>query len=285
MEGRVHHRPRARVERDLLLVGDEAAQLDASLQTLGARRVAQSVFLRPSSREHGADPRFRQGQGLEQQARPLVRLQPADPEDVVREGPGTQAPGQRRRVIQRLAFEAVVAAQPVRHRPRVREDPLHLSEVGGVPPLHGVADGDVLGDLRREGRVLRKVEVVVERPVLMEDPGHLAVGAHVEGRELEGDHEVGARLAEVEHPPLIGLAQDLVLVAPSEGDAHRLDLVPERRRARPRARPRGRWPRRRARTGPAWSRPRPSFWWRAHYSARAGCQAPGPVLGPRPGLA
>jgi hypothetical protein len=65
----------------------------------------------------------------------------------------------------------------------------------------------------------------------MEDPGHLAVGAHVEGRELEGDHEVGARLAEVEHPPLIGLAQHLVFVAPAERDPHRLDLVAERPRA------------------------------------------------------
>ena len=62
----------------------------------------------------------------------------------------------------------------------------------------------------------------------MEDPGHLAVGAHVEGRELQGDDKVGAGLAEVEHPPLIGLAQHLVLVAPPEGDADRLHLVAER---------------------------------------------------------
>ena len=177
MERRVHHGARARVERDLLLVGNEAAQLDAPFQPSRPRGLPQGILLRPPSGEDGAQLRPGEGERIEQQARPLVRLQAADPEDVVGEASRAQTARRRRRVVEGRALETVVAAEPIRHRLRVREDPLHLPQVGGVPALHGVANGHVLRDLRGEGRVFRPVEVVVEGPVLMEDPGHLAVGA------------------------------------------------------------------------------------------------------------
>ena len=129
-------------------------------------------------------------------------------------------------MVQRLGGQAVVARQPRGGVARVGEQPRRFAEHLGVERHQPVAQPDV-GFRVRELAVRRAAEIV-DRAVLMEQPGDLVRMAHEVGRKLGRDHRVDAlavRFGQIDHPPCGGLRQQLFLRIPLERHRHALGAV------------------------------------------------------------
>ena len=117
-------------------------------------------------------------------------------------------------MVERLGDQAVVLRQPRRGVARVAEQPLRFGQHLGVQPDQPIAQPDVgfgVGELAERGAAQ-----IVNRAVLVEQPGHLVRMADEVGRKLGRDHRVDrlvVGLRQIDEPPERRLREQL---APSD---------------------------------------------------------------------
>ena len=210
-----------------MLVVDAAREAhaigDTRLRSGGFERLTQ----RPLADDHEAHGSIDVRQRLDDQIDALVQLETSDRQDVVAEGPGLHLVRQRRRMVQRLGGEAVIAREARRRVARVAEQPLRFGEHFAVEPNQCVAQPDVT--LRVVELAVHRAAEIVDRAVLMEQPRHLVRMADEVGRKLGRDHEIdrlAVALRKVDHPPRRGLRQQLLLRIPLERNRHPLGPEP-----------------------------------------------------------
>ena len=157
------------------------------------------------------------------QVDPLDRLEPTDGEDVVAVRSRRQAAGERRRMVERRRRQAVELLEASGDTTGIGEDPPGFRQHPAVEADQRVPHADIhviVGELA-VGRAAK----LIGRPVLVNEPGHLARMPHEVGRKPRRDHEihiVGSRGAEVEHAPGSGVGEDLARWMPGEGKRHQL---------------------------------------------------------------
>ena len=132
-------------------------------------------------------------------------------------------------MIERRGIEPVEAAQPVRDCGRDGVAAHALAEHLLVERQELCLEPDV-ALVVAEVAVDRAGELV-GRPVLMDEPAHLArVAGEVAGK-LRADHQVNrppVAFGQIEHPPRRGVRQDLVFRVPLEGQGDAIGLEPAR---------------------------------------------------------
>src|SRR6185312_1113384 len=157
----------------------------------------------------------------------FVAFEPPDREEVIAVRSALQLSGQRRRMVERLRPQSVVSRDPFRGVARVAEDRAGLAERLRVELDEPIAQPHV-GGIVRELAVRRAAEIV-DRAVLVEEPGDLAGMPDEVGGKLRRDREVDAlavRFAHVEHLPGGHLRQQFLLRIPLEGNRDALDAIP-----------------------------------------------------------
>ena len=142
----------------------------------------------------------------------LVAFETADRQHVITRRTRGELAGQRWRVVERLGGQAVVAGEPRGGVARVGEQPGRFAEDLVVERNQPVAQPDVR--LGVPELAVRRVEQIVDRAVLVEQPGHLARVADEIGRKLGRNHRVDALavgLGQIDQPPGGGLREELAL--------------------------------------------------------------------------
>ena len=142
----------------------------------------------------------------------LDGFEAADRQHVVAERARLQFAGERRRMVQRLGGQAVVAREPRGRVAGVAEEARDSVSAPRSSAISVVAQPDVgFGVVEL---AVRRAAEIVDRAVLMEQPGDLVGVPGEVGRELGRDDRVDALavgLAQVDHPPRGGVRQQLVL--------------------------------------------------------------------------
>src|SRR5205085_11025569 len=107
------------------------------------------------------------GGRLDREVDPLPRIEPSDGEGEASLRTRTVAPGERRRVVERLARDAVETPQPLGGVLRIREDLAGFTEPGRIRGADQLAPTGI-GGPRREV-ALGRAEAVVRLPELMDE--------------------------------------------------------------------------------------------------------------------
>ena len=149
---------------------------------------------------------------LDDQLDSLVQLETSDRQHVIAGLAGLEDACERRRMVERLGDQAVVFGQSRGGVAGVAEQPLRFRERLRVEPNQPIAKPDV--GLGMAELAVRRAAQIVNRAVLMKQPGHLVRMAHEIGRELRGDHEIHGlvvRLGQIDEPPQRRLREQFAL--------------------------------------------------------------------------